>query len=98
MVFTSFTSKKIVYKFLFRRIEETEACIIIKENKLRLASKVQSRLMNPAKSNLILISKLALDRINKKLVTLTNMNRCRNTQAVLELSNTTENKKNVPVV
>ena len=63
---------------------EQQAFITVKDHKDNFPNTIPSRLINPAKSNLGLVSKPILEGINSKIKYCTKLNQWRNTQAVVD--------------
>ena len=53
------------------RLQETEACITVKDHKDEFPNKTPCRLINPSKTSIGKISKIILDKVNKRVVTST---------------------------
>ena len=70
----------------------SEAFITIKDHKEGFPSKVQARLINPAKSNIGKISKQILSTIISEVQKATKSNQWRNTNQVIDWFNNLENK------
>ena len=70
----------------------SEAFITIKDHKEGFPSKVQARLINPAKSNIGKISKQILSNIISEIQKATKSNQWRNTNQVIDWFNKLENK------
>ena len=78
------------------RVESTaskEAFITLKGHKPKFCSKPSCRLINPTKPEIGKISKQILDRINKKILSETNINQWKSTESVIEWFRTIENKQ-----
>ena len=69
-----------------------EAFITLKDHKPNFANKPTCRLINPTKSEIGKISKQILDRINKKVVTATNINQWKNISSVTKWFNSIDDK------
>ncbi|OOZ40504.1 hypothetical protein [Solemya elarraichensis gill symbiont] len=82
------TEKRIAEQIhLEDRIEtmaQQQAFITIKDHKDNFPNRVQCRLINPAKSEIGIISKSILDRINNSIVKRNNVRQWKNTQSVIE--------------
>ena len=74
-------------------MEESKACITVKDHKNEFPNKTPCRLLNSSKSNLENISKAILDKINQHLLASTNINQWKNTQNVLNWFDKIEEKK-----
>ena len=61
-----------------------QAFITVKDHKDNFLNTTPCRLVNPVKSNLGLVSKPILEKINNKIRYCTNLNQWRNTQAVID--------------
>ena len=64
------------------QFNQREAFITLKDHKENFQSNPKRRLLNPAKSEINIISKLYIEKINKNIRKTTNMNQWQNTQAV----------------
>ena len=84
----NFAAKKIVEKLsILDQVEvmqETEACITIKDHMDEYPNKIPCRLINLSKSNIGKINKAILDTINKNVVRSTEINQWKNTSNVLD--------------
>ena len=60
------------------------AYVTLKDHKENFKTKLPCRLINPAKSELGIVSKVELEKINKELVNITKCNQWRNTQIVID--------------
>ena len=84
----NYTAKQITEKLSIAdrvpMLEETEAYITIKDHKSKFPNKILCRLINPSKSYIGKISKVILDRINEKIISLVTINQWKNTSAVLK--------------
>ena len=83
----NYTAKQIIEKLSIAdrvpMLEETETYITIKDHKSEFPNKIPCRLIIPSESSIGTISKVVLDRINEKIISLT-INECKNTLAVLK--------------
>ena len=79
-------------------MEESKACITVKDHKNEFPNKTPCRLLNSSKSNLENISKAILDKINQHLLASTNINQWKNTQNVLNWFDKIENKRDVAFI
>ena len=84
----NYTAKQITEKLSIAdrvpMLEETDAYITIKDHKSEFPIKILCCLINPSKSSIGKISKVILDRINEKIISLVTINECKNTLAVLK--------------
>ena len=86
-------AEKLTIDDRIEKIEETEACITVKDHKEDFLHKLSFRLMNPSKSDIGKISKNLLDKINKILILNTNVNQWKNTATVIDWFKNVPNKK-----
>ncbi|XP_071842724.1 uncharacterized protein [Apostichopus japonicus] len=70
-----------------------QAFITLKDHKVNFENNLPCRLINPAKSETGLISKVILDRINNAVRTATKVNQWRNTSSVIEWFKNIQNKE-----
>ena len=84
----NYTAKQITEKLPIAdrvpMLEETETYITIKDHKSEFPNKRPGRLISPSESSIGTISKVILDRINEKIISLVTINECKNTLAVLK--------------
>ena len=73
---------------------ESETYIIIKDHKEDFPLKVSCRLINPSKSDIGKISKHVLDKVNQKLLSVTEVNQWKNSHSVIEWFRNIRNKSN----
>ena len=76
-------------------LSESQCFIIIKDLKENFPGIIECRLINPAKTNIGVISKKILEKINKNIRTITVSNQWRNTTQVLDWFKNLENKINI---
>ena len=67
-----------------KRMEESEACITVKDHKEDFPQKPSFRLINPSHSELGKVSKRILDNINKHIIEHTKVNQWKNSASVIE--------------
>ena len=79
-------------------LDKNEAFITFKDTKDGFPGRVQTRLINRSKSNIGIISKAILDRVNKNLRTKTGLNQWKSSQDVLSWFNSLEDKQNYTFV
>ena len=75
-------------------IAQKPAFITIKDHKDNFPNRVQCRLINPAKSEIGVISKNILDRINKELIKTTGVQQWKNTQCAINWFKSVQSKEN----
>lgn len=75
-------------------IAQKEAFITLKDHKDNFPNHIQCRLINPAKSEIGIVSKHILDRINRDVIKATNTRQWKNTNAVIEWFNSIPDKEN----
>ena len=75
-------------------LDRNEAFITFKDTKEGFPGRVQTRLINRSKSNIGIISKAILDRINQNLRTKTGLNQWKSSQDVLNWFNNLADKQN----
>ena len=75
-------------------LAKKDAFITLKDHKPNFQNNPTCRLINPTKSEIGIISKQILERINQKVVEATGVNQWKNTQAVLEWYKNIPNKNN----
>ena len=75
------------------RMEESEACITVKDHKEDFPYKPSFRLINPSKSELGKVSKRILDNINQYIIEHTKVNQWKNSASVIEWFKTIKNKQ-----
>ena len=68
------------------------AFITLKDHKPNFANNPTCRLINPSKSEIGIVSKKILQRVNAKIVSATHLNQWKNTDSVLTLFNKIPNK------
>ena len=73
-------------------LSESQCFITIKDHKENFPGRIECRLINPAKTNIGVISKQILEKINKNIRTITVSNQWRNTNQVLDWFKNLENK------
>ena len=71
---------------------ESESFVNLKDHKPNFANNPSCRLINPAKSEIGIISQKILRRINSEVVSTTGLNQWKNTQSVIEWFNKIPNK------
>ena len=76
-------------------LNKNEAFITIKDTKEDFPGRVETRLINPSKTNVGRISKAILDRINRKLREKTGLNQFQSSKQVSEWFDKIENKQNL---
>ena len=86
-------AEKLAIDDRIEKMEETEACITVKDYKEGFLHKLSFRLMNPPKSDIAKISKNLLDKINKILILNSNVNQWKNTTTVTDWFKNVANKK-----
>ena len=74
------------------QLAQRNAFITLKDHKQNFMNKPSCRLINPAKSELGIVSKEILDRINSKIISSTQINHWKNTYSVLKWFDGLENK------
>ena len=74
-------------------LAQKPAFITIKDHKDNFPNHVQCRLINPAKSEIGIVSKSILDRINKDIIKATNTYQWKNTNSVIEWFTSITNKQ-----
>ena len=74
-------------------MQETEACITIKNHREDFPNKISCRLINPSKSSIGKISKEVLDKINNIVQSRTSVNQWKNTSSVIEWFINIKNKE-----
>ena len=79
-------------------LAEAEAFITLKDHKERFENDLPCRLINPAKSEIGVISKIILDRITKSVQKTTSVNLWQNTSSVIDWFNSISQKKNCSFV
>ena len=75
-------------------LDRNEAFITFKDTKEGFPGRIQTRLINRSKSNIGIISKVILDRINQNLRTKTGLNQWKSSQDVLSWFNNLQDKQN----
>ena len=75
------------------RMEESEACITVKDHKEDFPYKPSFRLINPSKSELGKVSKRILDNINQYIIEHTKVNQWKNSASVIEWFKAIKNKQ-----
>ena len=75
-------------------MRESESYITIKDHKEDFTLKVSCRLINPSKSDIGKISKHVLDKVNQKLLSVTEVNQWKNSHSVIEWFKNIRNKSN----
>ena len=75
-------------------LAKKDAFITVKDHKPNFQNNPACRLINPTKSEIGIISKQILERVNQKVVEATGVNQWKNTQAVLEWYKNIPNKNN----
>ena len=76
------------------KMQESESYINIKYHKEDFPHKISCRLINPSKSDVSKISKHVLDKVNQKLLSVTEVNQWKNSHSVIEWFKNTRNKSN----
>ena len=79
-------------------LAEAEAFITLKDHKERFENDLPCRLINPAKSEIGVISKIILDRITRSVQKATSVNLWQNTSSVIDWFNSISQKKNCSFV
>ena len=94
---TNYKSKLLAEKLAINvgteKMEETEACVTVKDHKKAFLHKLPFRLINPSKSDKGKISKNLLDKINKILILNANVNQWKNSTTVINWFKNLANKK-----
>ena len=75
-----------------KRIALKEAYLTVKDHKPEFPNQIKARLINPTKSNIGIISKQILEKINLELKTKLELRLLKNTDETIEWFKTTENK------
>ena len=75
-------------------MQESESYITVKEHKEDFPHKISCRLINPSKSDIGKISKHVLDKVNQKLLSVTEVNQWKNSHSVIEWFKNIRNKSN----
>ncbi len=75
-------------------IAQKDSFLTLKDHKPNFENNPKCRLINPSKSDIGVVSKQILERINKKVVTATKVNQWKNTQSVIEWFKSIPNKSN----
>ena len=75
-------------------MQESESYITIKDHKEDFPLKASCRLINPSKSDIGKISKHVLDKVNQKLLSVTEVNQWKNSHSVIEWFRNIRNKIN----
>ena len=75
-------------------MSQNEAYITIKDHKSTFPNRVDVRLINPSKTNVGQISRIELQKTNKKLREITCLNQWLNTAGVLKWFKSIEDKQN----
>ena len=76
------------------KVAEKTAFVTIKDHKENFPNHVQCRLINPAKTEIGVISKIKLDRINRDLTDATKVKQWKNTQCAIEWFGSINEKEN----
>ena len=66
------------------RIAQKDSFLTLKDHKPNFKNNPKSRLINPSKSDIGIISKRILERINRKVIAATNVNQWKSTQSVID--------------
>ena len=77
-------AKKLKITDQMKRMEESEACITVKDHKEDFPQKPSFKLINPSKSELGKASKRILDNINKYIIEHKKINQWKNSASVIE--------------
>ena len=75
------------------QFNQRESFVTLKDHKENFQNNPKCRLLNPAKSEIGIISKHYIEKINSNIIKTTNMNQWQNTQAVLTWFKSIENKR-----
>ena len=73
-------------------LTETQCYITIKDHKPNFPGRTDCRLINPAKTNIGMISKQILEKVNKNVQAVSSSNQWRNTRQVLQWFNSLDDK------
>ena len=78
-------------------MQESESYIIVKDHKEDFPHKTSCRLINPSKSDIGKISKYVVDKVNQKLLTVTEVNQWKNFHSIIEWLQNIRNKSNASI-
>lgn len=78
------TAEKLQMDKPMESIADKQAFITLKDHKDNIENNLPSRLINPAKSETVPVSKVCLDRINNAIRDAPKVNKWRNTSSVIE--------------
>ena len=78
-------------------MQESESYVTVKEHKEDFPHKISCRLINPSKTDIGKISKHVLDKVNQKLLSVTEVNQLKNSHSVIEWFKNIRNKSNASI-
>ena len=78
-------------------MQESESYVTVKEHKEDFPHKISCRLINPSKTDIGKISKHVLDKVNQKLLSVTEVNQWKNSHSVIEWFKNIRNKSNASI-
>ena len=78
-------------------MQESESYIIVKDHKEDFPHKISCRLISPSKPDIGKISKHVVDKVNQKLLSVTEVNQWKNSHSVIEWLKNIRNKSNATV-
>ena len=76
------------------KMQESEKYIFVKEHKEDVPHKISGPLINPSKSDIGKIRKHVLDKVNQKLISITEVNQWKNSHSVIEWFKNMRSKSN----
>ena len=78
-------------------MQESESYVTVKEHKEDFPHKISCRLINPSKTDIGKINKHVLDKVNQKLLSVTEVNQWKNSHSVIEWFKNIRNKSNASI-
>ena len=78
-------------------MQESESYVTVKEHKEDFPHKISCRLINPSKTDIGKINKHVLDKVNQKLLSVTEVNQLKNSHSVIEWFKNIRNKSNASI-